>query len=419
MEYKKRRDKILAKLRDNSVAIIFSSLAKTRSNDTTYPYRQSSNFYYLCGFSEDNSALVFTKSANEAKCYMFVQKKEPLLELWDGKRVGVQKAKELFDVDDVFEYDELKIISYTTGKNAIYCEFDFADKRVLEILGKSQNAYELKNFSKLIEKDRLIKSKSELKLVRKAIKITAKAHVAAMKMKKSSKYEYELQAKMEYVFKKNGAFSDAYGSIVASGNNANTLHYIKNSKKMKKGELLLIDAGCEYKYYASDITRTIPVSGAFSKAQKDIYSLVLSSQLQALKMIKPDVLRSEIQQKVERTLARGLKKLGFFKGSLKEILKQKKHKKYFPHGIGHWMGLDVHDMAPYKNKKNQELPLKKGMVLTIEPALYIDEDDKDAPKKYRGIGIRIEDDVLVTKSGYKNLSKAIPKSIKEIERLSK
>jgi Xaa-Pro aminopeptidase len=397
--YKKRRDKIAKKLKPNSVAIIYSATLKQRSNDTSYPFRQSSNFFYLTGFLEDNSALVLTKD----KSTLFVQKKEPLKELWDGKRLGVDRAKELFEVDEVFEYDETSLREMANGASRLYVEFE--DKRALDFL-KNEH-YELKNLSKMIQKLRLIKSKSEIKTIKKAISITAKAHKKAMKMSKTNRFEYELQALIEYTFKKNGSYSDAYTTIVASGNNANTLHYIKNSKKMKKGELVLIDAGCEYKSYASDITRTLPVSTKFTKAQKDIYNLVLASQKKAIKLVKPDAARSQMQQKIEGFLEKGLVRLGFNKGSIK---------RYFPHGLGHWMGLDVHDMAPYRTKKGKEIPLKKGMLLTIEPALYIDKNDKEAPKKYRGIGIRIEDNILVTKNGYKNLSKMIPKEIDEIER---
>jgi len=238
-------------------------------------------------------------------------------------------------------------------------------------------------------------------------------------MKKVSKlhYEYELQAEVEYVFKKYGAQSDAYTSIVASGNNANTLHYIDNMARLHKDELVLIDAGCEYHYYASDITRTISTT-SFTEAQKELYQLVLDVEKEIITMIKPGVLRSELQKRAELLLCKGMVALGILHGSVKKLLKKSSHKKYFPHGIGHWMGIDVHDQAPYKTKKQKEIPLQKGMVLTIEPGIYIDENDKKVPKKYRGIGIRIEDNILVTQRGYENLSVAIKKEIKDIESLA-
>ena len=262
---------------------------------------------------------------------------------------------------------------------------------------------------------RLIKSDSEIEVIKKAISITKDAHHKAMSRASSVKYEYQLQAEIEYEFKRKGAYSDAYTSIVAGGNRANTLHYIDNNRELKSGDLILIDAGCEYEYYASDITRTIPVNGKFTSTQKKLYNMILKTQLQIIKMIRPGVKRSELQEKAVELLSLGMMELGILKGSLKKIIKKELYKKYYPHGIGHWMGIDVHDEAPYKYKNGREIPLKVGMVLTIEPGIYIDKNDKDVPKKYRGIGIRIEDDILVIKKGCKNLSAGIAKSVEEIE----
>lgn len=264
---------------------------------------------------------------------------------------------------------------------------------------------------------RLIKSSSEISLIKKAIEITKEAHHKAIAFNKIDKNEYQLQAELEYIFKKNGAYSDAYTSIVAGGNNANTLHYIDNNKKFKKDDLILIDAGCEYEYYASDITRTIPVSGKFTQAQEELYNLVLDVELEIIEMVKEGVKKSELQEKSENSLCEGMVKLGILQGDVKQLIKEKKHKKYYPHGIGHWMGLDVHDEALYFDKKNREIIFKEGMVLTVEPGIYCDKDDKSIPKKYRGIGIRIEDDILVTKDGYENLSKDIIKSVQDIEKV--
>lgn len=265
---------------------------------------------------------------------------------------------------------------------------------------------------------RLIKSKAEIKLIKRALQITKKAHHKAMKISAKLQYEYELQANIEYVFKKNGAYSDAYTSIVACGNSANTLHYINNDKKLVTGELILIDAGCEYEYYVSDITRTIPVSGEYTKAQSEVYEMVLLVQKEIIKMIKPNVFRSTLQKKSEELLCKGMIELGILQGDMKMLLKEKAYKKYYPHGIGHWMGIDVHDPSPYKNQNGKEIPLQLGMVMTIEPGIYLDKEDKDIPKKYRGIGIRIEDDILVTKNGYENLSKEIVKERENITRKS-
>ena len=415
-EYRKRRTRLGRKLKPFSIAVLFSAPQKIRSNDTEYPYRQESNFYYMSGFKEDNSALVFVKGAKNFHTFLFVAKKDKTQELWHGKRLGKAKAKECFLVDDVFEFDAFneKFKEFVADKQHVYYDFklDYSKVKVLKRYAKNILSYE--NLALYIERMRLIKSKAEIKLIKKALQITKKAHHKAMKISKKLQYEYELQANIEYIFKKNGAYSDAYTSIVACGNSANTLHYINNDKKLVKDALILIDAGCEYEYYASDITRTIPVSGEYTKAQAEVYEMVLSVQKEIIAMITPNVLRNTLQEKSEELLCQGMIDLGILQGDIKTLLKEKAHKKYYPHGIGHWMGIDVHDQAPYKKPNGKEIPLAPGMVMTIEPGIYLDKDDKDIPKKYRGIGIRIEDDVLVTKEGYENLSKGIAKEIEDI-----
>ncbi|MBD3796559.1 MAG: aminopeptidase P N-terminal domain-containing protein [Campylobacterales bacterium] len=418
-EYKKRRERFAKQMEKNSVAVFFSAEQKVRSNDTEYPYRQESNFYYLTGFKEDNSVLVFEKKNSETKIYLFVQKKDPLMELWSGKRLGEKAAKEIFSVDDIFTSEQflIKAKEFLEEKTNLYYDFKIQNKNLEQIKQLGRNVIKLKDAAVIVQNMRLLKSSAEIALIKKALSITKDAHHQAMKLSKRLTFEYELQAEIEYVFKKNGAYSDAYTTIVASGDNANTLHYIDNDKALKKGDLILIDAGCEYNYYASDITRTIPVSGKFTQAQKELYAMVLDVEKKIIKMIKPKVLRSELQVEAEKLLCQGMIELGILKGELKKLLKDKAHKKYFPHGIGHYMGLDVHDQNPYKDNKGKEIPLKAGMVLTIEPGIYLPEDDKKVPKKYRGIGIRIEDDILVTKEGHENLSREIKKEIKDIEAL--
>ena len=399
------------KLKPLSVAVLFAAEPKIRSNDTEYPYRQNSNFYYMSGFKEDNAALVIVKGAKNFHTYLFVAKKDKTQELWNGKRLGKDKAKEIFMVDDVFEFDAFgaKFKEFLTDKHHIYYDFMLDYSKVKLLKRHSKNIISYENLATYIEKMRLIKSKSEIKLIKKAISITKKAHHKAMETAKRLEYEYQLQAEIEYIFKKEGAYSDAYTSIVACGNSANTLHYINNDKKLVQGELILIDAGCEYEYYASDITRTIPVSGSYTKAQAEVYEMVLHVQKEIIRMIKPDLLRSVLQKKSEELLCQGMIDLGILQGDSKTLIKEKTHKKYYPHGIGHWMGLDVHDACPYKKPNGKEIPLKPGMVMTIEPGIYLDEEDENIPKKYRGIGIRIEDDILVTKEGCENLSFEIAK----------
>ena len=418
-EYKQRRDILAKMLPKQSVSLFLSAEAKTRSNDTHYPYRQESNFYYLTGFKEDNAALVFVKKNKNVQTFLFVQKKDPALELWDGVRLGKSGAKKIFHVDKVYLHNSLekKLAHFLENKQKFLYDFG-SENRASESFQKIGRKTPLhQDIAPFVHKMRLLKSPAEIALIQKAIDITQQAHHAVMAMDKRNKNEYHLQAKIEYVFKKNGAYSDAYTTIVASGENANTLHYISNNKKLCEGELILIDAGCEYEYYASDITRTIPVNGKFSKAQKEIYSLVLGVQKKIIEMICPGVMRSDLQKKSEELLCEGMLSLGILQGDLKELLAQKAHKRYYPHGIGHWMGIDVHDPAPYKYENMQEIPLQEGMVLTIEPALYFRNDDDAIPQRYRGIGVRIEDNILVEKKGYKNLSSKIFKEIEEIEAL--
>jgi Xaa-Pro aminopeptidase len=417
-EYQQRRQDFAKKLKRDSVAVLFSAESKIRSNDTEYPYRQDSNFYYLTGLREDKSALLVVREAKKTKTYLFVYKKDANEELWNGKRLGVERAKDIFSVDDVFEYSELsaKLKTFLEAKKRLYYDFklDYSKVKLLKRYAKKIDTF--KNAAPLIEAMRLIKSDAELVLIKEALHITKKAHHRAMKKIAKLHYEYELQAELEYIFTKRGAQSDAYTSIVASGNNANTLHYIDNCAKLKKDKLVLIDAGCEYSYYASDITRTIPTT-KFTTAQKELYGLVLDVEKEIISMIKPGVLRSDLQKKAEWLLCEGMIELNILHGKVKKLLKKSAHKKYFPHGIGHWMGIDVHDQAPYKDKKGKEIPLQEGMVLTIEPGIYIDKSDRKVPKKYRGIGIRIEDNILVTNKGYENLSKDIKKEIKDVESL--
>jgi len=419
-EYKKRREIIGSQLSNHSVAVLFSAEYKTRSNDTEYPYRQNSNFFYLSGFKENNSCLVFVKNKMKVKIVLFVQKKDKRQELWNGKRLGVKNVKKIFLVDEIFTYEKfnVKLKEYMNEKKSLYYDFSLEDKKLQLLKKESKNINSYKNIATIVEKMRLIKSSSEIAVIKKAISITKDAHHNAIRKSKKLQTEYELQAEIEYIFKINGAYNDAYTSIVACGNSANTLHYISNDKALVKGELILIDAGCEYKYYSSDITRTIPVSGKFTSVQRELYQMILDVELEIISMIKPNIKRTKLQKKSEELLCKGMIRLGILKGDYKKLMKKQQHKKYYPHGIGHWMGIDVHDEAPYKDENGKELLLKPGMVMTIEPGIYLPKEDMSIPKKYRGIGIRIEDDILVTKNGYQNLSKSIVKSIEEIENIS-
>lgn len=329
LEYKQRRDKLASKLPKNSIGIMFSAESKTRSNDTEYPFRQNSNFYYMSGFLEDKSCLVFVKSKKEVRTILFVHKKDKTQELWNGKRLGVEKAKERFLVDEAFEHTELseKLKEYLKDKKSLHYDFSLDSINAQNIKKDAKNIQTYENLATLVQEMRLLKSPSEIALIQQAIAITKVAHHKAMNASSKLRYEYELQAEIEYVFKKNGAFSDAYTSIVACGNAANTLHYISNDKKLVEGELILIDAGCEYKYYASDITRSVPVSGKFSEAQRELYEMVLEVELAIIEMIKPNVKRTLLQKKSEELLCQGMIRLGILKGNYKKLLKDKAHTK--------------------------------------------------------------------------------------------
>ena len=426
IHYKSRRQKLLSSL-EEGVIILTSAPAKTRSNDTQYPYRQNSDFYYMCGFQEDNSLLVMVKTKEAVKCMMFVEGYDEEHALWNGSRLGVEKAKERFDVDEVHDIHDYPTLITDILRDHVALYIDLFDdspwlqqakksaKELQSTRGVKRHIQAIYDVTHLIRSQRLIKSDVEIEAIKKAIELTAKAHHEAMKVSKAGMYEYELQASMSYVFLSCGALSEAYGAIVAGGNNANTLHYVDNCDILRNGDLVLIDAACEWELYASDITRTFPINGKFTDIQRLVYEKVLDVQLRVIEMMKPGVKRDWLQQYSEELLCQALIDLGILRGDHKELMDSKAHKKYAPHGIGHWMGLDVHDPCPYVDGSGESLAFEAGMVMTIEPGIYIRADDETVDEKYRGIGIRIEDDILITETGCENLSSVIAKSVEEIE----
>lgn len=426
--YKTRRDALLAMMQEG-VAVIGAAEQKVRTNDTEYPYRQNSDFYYLTGFEEDNSVLVLVRSASETKSILFVQPKDEKMELWTGKRLGVDAAKKRFKVDAVEAVTDFpdKLTDLMQNLPKLYGDlFDdrkwFTEaKTVAEKLRHKRETKrpvtQLLDATALVRRMRLIKSEEEITLIREGLKITAASHHHAMHLCRPGMMEYELQAEYEYLFRKNGAYSDAYTTIIAGGDHANTLHYIRNDAPLNDGDLVLIDAGCEYRLYATDITRTFPVAGRFTEAQKEVYQAVLDVQISVISQIGPGILKSELQKNAEWLLCNKMIELGILSGEADTLIEEKKHKQYFPHGIGHWMGMDVHDTAPYYDDEGNEIPLEPGMILTIEPGMYLPAGDETLPEKYRGIGIRIEDDILVTEAGNENLSSAVVKSVEEVERM--
>ena len=424
--YKQRRDRLLEMMNDG-VAVLSAARLQTRSNDTEHPFRQESNFYYLCGFEEDNSALVFVKSGDVAKVLLFVQPKDETMELWTGKRTGIDAAKERFDVDEVHSIDTFENVVREELKNKkrLYLDlfsddpkYDVVKQQCRHLVHDRSSIVSPRTFidiMEMIQEMRLIKDEHEIDLIKEALDITKEAHHAAMRSAHPGLHEFTLQADIEYVFRHRGAHSNAYMTIVAGGNNANTLHYINNSDVFGADDLVLIDAGCEYKMYASDITRTFPVGGTYTPPQREVYEMVLDVQLRIIAMIRPGIIKKELQQMSELWLTEGLVRLGILNGEVGALMEAKKHKTYFPHGIGHWLGMDVHDPCPYVDANGEEIRFAAGMVLTIEPGIYIRADDMDVPQRYRGIGIRIEDNILVTEEGCENLSEGIAKSVEEIE----
>lgn len=414
---------------EEGVAIIAAAPHAFRSNDTEYPYRQNSDFYYLTGLEESNAVLVLTKTLSETKTILYVEAYDAEYALWNGAKMGIEGARKRFRVDevrDVAQYPEeikellrehVNLYIDLFDESEVLFRAKRAAKELRETRGVKRHIRTFRDLTRMIRIERLIKSPDEIETIRKAIEVTAKAHHVAMRECRAGMKEYQLQAAMGYVFCEEGARSEAYGAIVAGGDNANTLHYVDNRDELRGGELVLIDAACEWELYASDITRTFPVSGKFTDAQREVYDAVLDVQLRVIEAIKPGVKRDWLQRYSEELLCDALIRMGVLSGEREALMEAKEHKKYAPHGIGHWMGLDVHDPCPYVDEAGESLAFEAGMVMTIEPGLYFRADDESVPERFRGIGIRIEDDILVSEEGCENLSAMIAKTVGEIEKM--
>jgi Xaa-Pro aminopeptidase len=423
--YKSRREALMQLLDERSVAVMLRAHYKVRSNDTEFPYRQESNFYYLSGINEDHCAIVLDGA--EKKSYLFVKEITEEETLWLGSRMGISGAKALDAFDEVYDIDTFEAQMKTLFQERVRLYYDlFGDDPLLETLrltckellharGVLRSPRCFADVFELTQKMRLIKSDDEVLQIRQALAITKEAHHRAMRLCRDGMKEYEIEVEIEYIFAKNGASHNAYASIVAGGNNANILHYVDNKETLQSTDLLLIDAGCEYGMYASDITRTFPVSGRFTQAQRELYEMLLHVQLEIIAMICPGISKKIVQEASERLLCEGMVRLGILKGEVDTLLEAKTHKKYYPHGIGHWLGLDVHDPSPYVDEAGEQIVFEAGMVMTIEPGIYIKSNDKDAPQRFRGMGIRIEDNILVTAQGCENLSEEIVKTVDAIE----
>lgn len=414
---------------ENSIAIIPAAHETTRSYDTEYKFRQDSDFMYLTGFPEPDAVAVIDPKAKKPYT-LFVRPRDLEMETWFGRREGVDGAVKNYKADRAFPIDKFlaELGKLLDGHDNLYYRFGVDEKLDQQILKYLSNQRQRRLKSPypphtivdptiLIHEMRLHKMPSEVELMQKAATISAEAHILAMKKAKPGMNEFQIESLIEAYMRDNGASGVAYNSIIGSGENATILHYVENNRPLKDGDLLLIDAGAEYQGYAADITRTFPVNGKFSKAQREIYDVVLDVQLQCIEATKTGNTVMKRQELSIELLTEGMKKLGLLKGKTKDLIKKKSYMKYYMHGVGHYLGMDVHDAGRYFTDQTatNSRPFAPGMVLTVEPGLYIPPDDKSAPAKYRGIGIRIEDDVLVTKDGNLNLTAKVPKDADEIE----
>ncbi len=432
-EYRQRREQLMSKI-GTGTAIFRSAPMAVMHNDVEYAYRQDSDFFYLTGFNEPQAVAVFAPHHAEHRFVLFVQPKDWEKEVWSGHRSGVDVAKAVYGADEAYPIAELdeKLPQYLEKADRLYYRFG-RDRAFNETIIKHYQSL-LRTYHKrgtgpiaiedagtVINPLRLTKSDTELALMRKAVEISVEAHNHAFKFTQPGRYEYEIQSEIEYIFRRRGAMGPAYPSIVASGTNACVLHYIENDRLLQDHELLLIDAGCTYGYYNADITRTFPVGGKFTPDQKTLYELVLTAQDAAIAQIKPGNPYKSVHDTAVRVLTEGLVELGLIKGEIDKLIEEEKYKPFYMHRTGHWLGLDVHDVGVYQQGEDPQL-LQPGQVLTVEPGLYIVPDTKpaeDQPEvdpRWVGIGIRIEDDVLVTDTGHEVLTAGVPKTVAEMER---
>jgi Xaa-Pro aminopeptidase len=427
-EFLRRRQALLAKMAPASAALIFAAPEATRSADSEYPYRQNSDFWYFTGFNEPEAVLVLIKSdETHNHSVLFNRLRDKTAEIWFGRRLGQEAAPEKQGVDRALAFSEIgqQLHQLLNGLDVVYHaqgEYNYADSIVFAALdklrrGSRQNLSApatLTDWRPWVHEQRLFKSEEEIAVMRRAGEITALAHTRAMEKCRPGMFEYQLEGEILHEFSRHGARFPSYNTIVGSGENGCILHYTENESAMRDGDLVLIDAGCEYKGYAGDITRTFPVNGRFTAPQRAIYDIVLESLETALKLYRPGTSMQEVTGEVVRIMVTGLVKLGILKGDVDPLIADNAHRPFFMHGLSHWLGLDVHDVGAYGQDRSRVL--EPGMVITVEPGLYI-APDADVPAQYRGIGIRIEDDILITADGNENLTAGVVKSADDIEAL--
>jgi len=427
-EYLRRRQALLATMQPGSAALIFAAPEATRSADSEYPYRQSSDFGYFTGFNEPESVLVLIKSHDTHNhSVLFNRVRDLTAEIWFGRRLGQQAAPEKLGVDRALAFSEIndQLYQLLNGLDAVYHaqgEYAYADEIVFAALdklrkGSRQNLKApatLIDWRPVVHELRLFKSAEELDVMRRAGEISALAHTRAMEKCRPGMFEYQLEGEIHHEFTRHGARYPAYNTIVGGGENGCILHYTENESVLRDGELVLIDAGCEYQGYAGDITRTFPVNGKFTPAQRAVYDIVLRSLDTALTLYRPGTSIQAVTGEVVRIMVSGLVELGILNGDVDQLVADNAHRPFFMHGLSHWLGRDVHDVGAYGPERSRVL--EPGMVLTVEPGLYI-APDADVPAQYRGIGIRIEDEIVITESGNENLTASVVKSADAIEAL--
>ncbi len=428
-EFQRRRRQLMRMLGNDAIAILPTSPEHVRNRDVLHPFRPDSDFYYLTGFPEPEAVAVLMPGRRHAQYILFCREKDPAREMWDGRRAGLEGAVEQYGADDAFPFSDLDDIMPGLLEQrervfyAMGCNSDF-DQRVSgwvnQVRSRSRaGAHMPTEFIALdhyLHDMRLYKSRSEVAVMRKAARLSAAAHRELMRGCRPGDAEYQLASRFSHYCEMRGATGLAYPSIVGGGDNACILHYVENAEPLRDGDLVLIDAGCEIDCYASDITRTFPVNGRFTEPQRQLYQLVLDAQLAAIDKVRPGNHWNDPHEAAVRVLTRGLLRLGLLKGTLANALKKESYKKFYMHRTGHWLGMDVHDVGDYKIDGHWR-ELEPGMVLTVEPGLYIPRGMRGVAKKWQGIGIRIEDDVLVTRDGPDVLSRDAPKAIDEIEAL--
>jgi Xaa-Pro aminopeptidase len=428
-EFARRRKRLMQMMGAGSIAILPSAPVRMRNRDVEYPYRQDSDFYYLSGFAEPESVVALVPGREHGEYILFCRERDPEMETWHGRRAGQDGAVEVFGADDSFPITDIddilpgllehrERVYYTMGTHPAF------DQRLISWVNGLRNKArsgvhtpgEFVALDHILHDMRLYKSREEIKAMRKAAAISAEAHRRAMQACAPGLREFQVEAVMIQAFMEGGAQNVAYPPIVGGGANGCILHYTENNAALKDGDLLLIDAGAEYEYYAADITRTFPVNGCFSRAQKALYEVVLEAQAAAIEQVKPGNHWNSPHEAAVEVLTKGLVALGILKGRAKQLVKTEAYRRFYMHRTGHWLGMDVHDVGDYKVDDEWRV-LEPGMTLTVEPGLYIPAASKGVAKKWWDIGIRIEDDVLVTKSGCDVLSAGVPKTVDEIEAL--